>query len=161
MIPDRLKYVFGTFLGRPRMWPNLDHRTPHFSPKYFKKYKKIMGASLNILFSYLRIWNYENVGRYVCLTFWNLKSWNFEKWKCWTCQIWTFVKLKIKIFVSRKFGNMGLTKFENWELEIETFYNFEMLWRWAPEMMKIPVKKSSNSWIWISYLPKKHEMEIW
>ena len=32
---------FGTSLQRPTMLPNLEPRTPHFSPKYFKQYKNI------------------------------------------------------------------------------------------------------------------------
>ena len=51
------------------MWLNLDLRTLYLSPKYFNEYKKIWGHLCNILFSFLIIWNSENIGRYVYLTF--------------------------------------------------------------------------------------------
>ena len=80
----------GSFLERPSMWPNLDPRTPYLSQKYFKKYKKHMETSLKLLFSYLRIWNYDNIGRSVYLAFpfvyvsflffWHLKIFKFGVW---------------------------------------------------------------------------------
>ena len=56
MIPDRLQYVlenFGNHQKREQIW-TLGHRIYH--QKYFKKYKKLTGASLkHIIFEYLII----------------------------------------------------------------------------------------------------------
>ena len=69
--------LFGTFSERPKMWPNLDPRTPYLSPKYFKTNKKLWGHPSKI-FSYLRIWNSENRGKPVYQAFANFR--NFETW---------------------------------------------------------------------------------
>ena len=72
------------------------------------------------IFSYLRTWNSDSFGRYVCLTFWNylkIEKWTLENemldnkiheirnLKSWKLEIWTFV---------------------NWTFESWTIGNFEL-----------------------------------
>ena len=111
---------------------------PVFINKTHFNNKENMGTSLNILFSYLRIWNSANVWRSVYLTFWichfrfsmfiSLTSWPF---KIWICVIW---KMKL--------GKLTLWKL--WKFKI---WNFDM-WKWIFEHLKLSnfAKAGTGKW---------------
>ena len=101
---------FGTFLERPKLWPNPDPRTPYLSPKFLTKYKnsygdifennhilysailKMLGGPSTSLFEILqlRIFDFCTFENW---TLCNLKTdkvntWNF-KLDLWKLEIWT------------------------------------------------------------------------
>ena len=106
----------------------MDPRAPYLSPKYFKQYKKFMETSLNILFSYLRIWNYEICGRYVYLfsfftcwkimNIWNLENitfadMNFEMLNFWIFGLWNFELVDVPVLRLRKVDTSKRLNSEN------------------------------------------------
>ena len=98
MIPDRLQY-FLTFLERPKIWPNMDPRTPYFSSKYFTIYKKNVGTSLdNIIFISDNL-KFSNCWKVYVPNFWNVETWKFKFWKfeSWKLEIWKIRHLILQV----------------------------------------------------------------
>ena len=107
--------VFGTFLERTKMRPNLDPRSPHLSPKYFKSTRNYGNILEKMIFTYLRIWDFGFFGRFVYQAFWNFEIRNFEIGN-YENEIW-------------KSGNLEIENdnFGNWHVEIRKNLKF---WKW-------------------------------
>ena len=115
MIPARLQH-FLEHLWNDQKWDQMDPRGPYLSPKYFKRYKIDTQTSLNILFSYLRIWNSENIGRSMYHTFWFLGIWKFDYFLFEIC------KIEVLEFEIR--NEWTLNNLEMWKLNVKNgFWN--------------------------------------
>ena len=130
MIPDRLQYFLDDSWNDQtcyQIWtlgPRIYHQTTW-------KIQENKGTSLKILFSYLRICNYEFRGRSVYLAFrWFLmfKFWNFGILKLWkfgtlefeNLKFWSFETLKSEISNQETcfllFWALGIVRFEKWHV---------------------------------------------
>ena len=147
--------LFGWFLERPKMWQNMDPRTPYLSPKYFNQYKRQYVDILGTSFSYLRIWTYANVGRHVYRTF---STCGFvclrereivETWKCW------ILKSEFWKLIVGHLDTLQLCKVTIWRLIV---------------IKRCEDGGSENAEHWLNKMPqimdinfisiKKHEMEM-
>ena len=149
--------IFGTTNKSTKSGPP----DPVFITKVLQKYTKDIGASSEILFSYLRIWHFDFRGRSVYLAFWKFgnrkfenESWELNHLKIWNLETWTFEIGNVQIGVS----NFNFYCPKLWLFEI-----FEKLTsrKWAPEHDEDSRTKFFKIFDMHFISIKKHEMGIW
>ena len=140
MIPDRLQFllmIFGTSKNRP----NMDPRTPYFSPNYFQMCKKIWEHLRNTLFSYMRIRHSESFGGFSYWTSRIFGMWNVEGLKFWIREIEMCIsEIEANHLVRVTPGSQEARQQQN-------------IWNWKNEVWEIN--------IWIIWNLKTWKMENW
>ena len=136
------------------MWPNLDSRTPYWSPKHCKNTRTNMGTSLKHI-----IFISENLQFWKCWkvrvpNFWNFRNLNFWKFgkliidiSC--LEIWKY-EIGSLVIENMKIESLKITKLE--------FSGTSLCIKFCEDghrkTMKIGYIKSPKSWIWLSCLSK-------